>query len=292
MSKIEFVIFSQSYASQLTAMLILCICICAQSVSCVRFFVTPWTIAHQAPLFFEIFQTRILEWVVISLQGIKPRSPALQASSLPLSHLESPILCGLRPKYWCLASFTFVFYLAVKPFSFSFKVYIELNHYNHLYNCTLGVTVFSKQTRIFLTGLLACIPVLYHFIAKRTAREILTLIKGKSDFVSHLSESVKCFSISMLKPRSLNWFKGLTYAPSCLSVIYRLLLLSSSLSFTSAILMFFLFNMAGIQQPQGLCRDPSQSLGKLPLHKNMLSQLIWALLRYHILSETLPDHPI
>ena len=26
-------------------------CVCAESLSCVRFFVTPWTVAHQATLF-------------------------------------------------------------------------------------------------------------------------------------------------------------------------------------------------------------------------------------------------
>ena len=30
------------------------------------FFVTPWTVAHQAPRVYGIFQARILEWVVIS----------------------------------------------------------------------------------------------------------------------------------------------------------------------------------------------------------------------------------
>ena len=44
----------------------------AQALSCVRLFVTPWAIAHQAPLvgyrgnFHRNFQARILEWVAIS----------------------------------------------------------------------------------------------------------------------------------------------------------------------------------------------------------------------------------
>ena len=37
---------------------------CALSV--VSDFVTPWTVAHQAPLFMEILQTRILVWVAMS----------------------------------------------------------------------------------------------------------------------------------------------------------------------------------------------------------------------------------
>ena len=37
--------------------------VCAQSLSCVRLFVTLWTVAHQAPL--GILQARILEWVAM-----------------------------------------------------------------------------------------------------------------------------------------------------------------------------------------------------------------------------------
>ena len=53
--------------------------------------VTPWTVACQAHLS-GILQARILEWVAIPSPGdlpdpgIEPRSPALQADSLPLNH--------------------------------------------------------------------------------------------------------------------------------------------------------------------------------------------------------------
>ena len=49
----------------------------------------PQTAIHQAPLFMGILQARIVEWVAIpssrgfSQPRIKPRSPALQADSLP-----------------------------------------------------------------------------------------------------------------------------------------------------------------------------------------------------------------
>jgi len=36
-----------------------------QSLSRVRLFVTPWTVAHQAPLSMGILQARILEWVAM-----------------------------------------------------------------------------------------------------------------------------------------------------------------------------------------------------------------------------------
>ena len=51
-------------------MVILC---CAQSLSHVPLFVTPWTVAHQAPLSLGILQRRILEWFAMpSSRGIFP----------------------------------------------------------------------------------------------------------------------------------------------------------------------------------------------------------------------------
>ena len=37
-----------------------------KSLSHVRLFVTPWTVAHQAPLSMEILQGRIPEWIAMS----------------------------------------------------------------------------------------------------------------------------------------------------------------------------------------------------------------------------------
>ena len=40
-----------------------CVCICVRELlSRVRLFVTPWTVAHQAPLSIGILQARILRW--------------------------------------------------------------------------------------------------------------------------------------------------------------------------------------------------------------------------------------
>ena len=89
--------------------LVLC---CAESLSCLRLFVTPWTVAHQAPLSMGILQARILEWLPcspsggLSNPGIEPRSPASQADSLPSEPLAKPsgsptgTLCGV----WVLQS--------------------------------------------------------------------------------------------------------------------------------------------------------------------------------------------
>ena len=49
---------------------------------------TPWTVAHQAPLSAGIIQARILEWVAMpssrgsSQPRVEPRSPTLQVDSL------------------------------------------------------------------------------------------------------------------------------------------------------------------------------------------------------------------
>ena len=64
-------------------------CVCVKSLSMVRLFVTPWTIAHRAPLSMEF--SRQEYWsglpfpspVDLPDPGIKPGSPALQADSLP-----------------------------------------------------------------------------------------------------------------------------------------------------------------------------------------------------------------
>ena len=62
---------------------------------------TPWTVAHQAPLSMGILQARILEWVAIASPPgdlpnprIVPGSPALQADSLST---EPP---GQPQEYW------------------------------------------------------------------------------------------------------------------------------------------------------------------------------------------------
>ena len=40
----------------------------------VRLFATPWTVAHQAPLYTGILQARILEWgaMIFPIQGSNP----------------------------------------------------------------------------------------------------------------------------------------------------------------------------------------------------------------------------
>ena len=65
-------------------------------LSHVQLLVTLWTVAHQAPLSIGILQARILEWVAISFSRdlpdprIEPRSPTLQADSLPSEPQGNP----------------------------------------------------------------------------------------------------------------------------------------------------------------------------------------------------------
>ena len=52
-----------------------------------QLFVTPWTVASVH----GILQGRTLEWVAIPFStGIKPKSPTLQAGSLPVNQQGSP----------------------------------------------------------------------------------------------------------------------------------------------------------------------------------------------------------
>ena len=74
-------------------------CRCGQSLSPVWFFVTPWTVARQAPL--SMGFSRQEYWSGLTFPspgdlpnpGIEPESPASQADSLPLNHQGSPSFC-------------------------------------------------------------------------------------------------------------------------------------------------------------------------------------------------------
>ena len=65
----------------------MCVCVCC--FSCVPFFVTPWIVAHQAPLSMEFFRQEYCSGLPFPSPGdlpdpgIKPRSPAMQADCLP-----------------------------------------------------------------------------------------------------------------------------------------------------------------------------------------------------------------
>ena len=65
------------FLSQIT---IVCVSVCVQSLNCVRFFLTPWTAAHQASLSFMISQSLFKP---MSIQLVMPSNPLIL--SRPLS---------------------------------------------------------------------------------------------------------------------------------------------------------------------------------------------------------------
>ena len=67
------------------------ICMYAQSFNFSNFFVTPWTVAHQAPLSMGISQAGILEWIAVSFSrasysGIELVSPVSSIGRQILYH--------------------------------------------------------------------------------------------------------------------------------------------------------------------------------------------------------------
>ena len=69
--------------------------------SCIRLFVTLWTVAHQAPLSIELSRQEYWSGLPCpppkdlpnpGMESVSPASSALQAYSLPLSHQGSPII--------------------------------------------------------------------------------------------------------------------------------------------------------------------------------------------------------
>ena len=74
---------------------------CAHSLSCVQLFVTPWTVVHQVPLSVEFSRQEYwsgLYWSEspfpspgnLPNPGIEPKSPTLQADSLPSEPAGKP----------------------------------------------------------------------------------------------------------------------------------------------------------------------------------------------------------
>ena len=74
---------------------------CTQSLCCVQFFVTPWTVTHQPPLSMEF--SRKEYWSELPYlpsgdlcnAGIKGRSPVLQVDSLPAEPQGKPKNTGV-----------------------------------------------------------------------------------------------------------------------------------------------------------------------------------------------------
>ena len=67
----------------------MCVCVCVHMCSIISDSVTPWTVAHQAPLSIEFSRQEYWSGLPFPFPrdlpnpGIEPGSPALQADSLP-----------------------------------------------------------------------------------------------------------------------------------------------------------------------------------------------------------------
>ena len=76
---------------------------CASALSHVRLFVTPWTVAHQAPLSLGILQQEYWSGLPcpppgdLPTPGTEPRSPTLQVDSLPSEPPEKPVQGTTHP---------------------------------------------------------------------------------------------------------------------------------------------------------------------------------------------------
>ena len=105
--------------------------------SLVRFFGTPWTVAWQTPL--SRGSSKQEYWSGFPCPppgdlpnlGIKPRSPASQADSLPLSHPRSPRRPVLKHK---IQSWVF----------FSLNIWVSLPYMSHKY-MTLSISTSSQS---------------------------------------------------------------------------------------------------------------------------------------------------
>ena len=79
-----------------------------KSLSRVRLFATPWTVAYQAPLSMRFFRQEFWSGLPfpspwdLPNPGIKPRSPTLQADTLPCEAPGKPLNGKLALKFSCI----------------------------------------------------------------------------------------------------------------------------------------------------------------------------------------------
>ena len=110
--KVEKYVLKSVKVSMMSLLVQLCWC-CLVALVLSDSFVTPWTITYQVPLFMGFPRQEYWSRLPFPSPGdlpnprVEPASPAWQADSLPLSHLESP---GTDPRkgweLWVLYSNT------------------------------------------------------------------------------------------------------------------------------------------------------------------------------------------
>ena len=99
-----------------------------KSLSRVRLFATPWTVAYQASLSMGFVQERVLEWVDISFSrgSSRPRDRPLHCKQTlyPLSHQGSPSVGVSLVSLW---QFLLVFlFLEMSTFCLYFGIILSL----------------------------------------------------------------------------------------------------------------------------------------------------------------------
>ena len=121
------------------------------TVSCAPLFVTPWTVAHQAPLFIEFSRQEYWSGLPFLSPGnlsdprIEPRSPALQANYLPSQPPGKPKRTIIHD---LISTIILVFCLIFPhiPFFPHFVLFIwiviSLFHYFSLINMRVMHTIF------------------------------------------------------------------------------------------------------------------------------------------------------
>ena len=121
-------------------------CVCAQLLNCVWLFVIQWTVAHQALLSMGFSRQEYWNELPVSPSGdlpdpgIKPKSPALQVDSLPLSHQGSPTCCIDMYKY------ALMYPRAILQF---------IHIYIYIYTHTYKTKVLSFKACLYVTGFLS-----------------------------------------------------------------------------------------------------------------------------------------
>ena len=86
---VESVVLNQIVQQPILTCVCVCVCVCVLVAQSCRLFVTPWTVAHQAPLSMELSRKEYWSGLpcpslgYLPDPGIEPWSPALQVDSLP-----------------------------------------------------------------------------------------------------------------------------------------------------------------------------------------------------------------
>ena len=152
----------------------ICMYICVISLSVMSNSVTPWTVAHQAPLSMGILQARILEWVAM---------PSSRGHSQPRNLTQVSLIAGRFFIIWVTREASVYMYIRftlndslkifkyihtyiciyLKNFSLLFKVYLLMSFvHSYMHVFTRSVSVFP-QILVFWVSLTPSKPLIMCF---------------------------------------------------------------------------------------------------------------------------------